>query len=241
MRATTIIAARELSSFFRLPVGWVVISLYLLLTGIVFGLIVLHPGAPSTLRSFFSVSAWLLLPVAPAISMRLLSEELRSGTIEPLMTSPVSDAAIVLGKYLGAMAFLALMIAPTLIYPAILFTVSDPRPDPGPILAGYLSLILVGAAYLAVGLFASALTSNQTLAFIGTLLFLLLLLMLATIENAEFMTSWMNAAVYTLSIPRRIKDFARGLIDTSHIVFFVSWSVWFIVMAVVAVQSRRWR
>lgn len=241
MIAAAIIARRELSSFFRLPVGWVVIALYLLLTGIVFGTVVLHPGEPATLRAFFSVSAWLLLPVAPAISMRLLSEEIRSGTLEPLMTSPVSDAAIVVGKYLAAVAFLALMIAPTALYALILYAVSDPPPDPGPILAGYLSLLLVGAAYLAVGLLASALTSNQTLAFIGTLLFLLLLLMLATMEDAQVMTPAAKSAIYELSIQRRINDFAKGLIDTAHIVFFFAWSVWFVVMAVVAVQMRRWK
>lgn len=236
MMAAFVIAGRELSSFFRIPVGWVVISLFLLLTGVVFGLFLLQPGAPASLRGFFSISTWLLLPIAPAITMRLLSEELRSGTIEPLMTSPVPDAAIVLGKYAAALAFLCLMMAPTLIYPAILFSVSDPRPDPGPILAGYLSLLLVGSAYIAVGLFASALTSNQTLAFIGTLLFLLLLLLLSRADHPVA-----AAVVHHLSIQRRINDFARGLIDTSHIVFFVAWSVWFVVLALVALQSRRWR
>jgi ABC-2 type transport system permease protein len=240
MRTAALIASREVASFFRLPVGWVVIALYLLLTGMVFAWIVLRPGDPATLRAFFSVSAWLLLPVAPAISMRLLSEEIRSGTLEPLMTSPVSDAAIVLGKYLAALAFLVLMIAPTAIYAAILFSVSDPRPDPGPILAGYLSLLLVGAAYLAVGLLASALTSNQTLAFLGTLLFLLLLLMLSTLDRSLDLPA-ADRLIYALSIQRRINDFARGLIDTSHIVFFVAWSVWFVVMAIVAVQMRRWK
>lgn len=241
MRAAAVIAGRELASFFRLPVGWVVIALYLLLTGVVFGWIVLNPGQPATLRAFFSVSAWLLLPVAPAISMRLLSEELRSGTIEPLMTSPVSDAAIVVGKYLGAIAFLVVMIAPTLLYTLILYFVSDPPPDPGPILAGYLSLFLVGAAYLAVGLLASALTSNQTLAFIGTLLFLLLLLMLSALDYDLIGLSRVQSAVFYLSIQRRMNDFARGLIDTSHLVFFVAWTVWFVVVSVVAVQSRRWK
>lgn len=240
MRTAAVIATRELSSFFRLPVGWVVIALYLLLTGIVFAWIVLQPGQPATLRAFFSVSAWLLLPVAPAISMRLLSEELRSGTLEPLMTSPVSDAAIVVGKYAAAVAFLTLMIAPTAVYVGILYAVSDPRPDPGPILAGYLSLLLVGGAYLAVGLFASSLTANQTLAFIGTLLFLLLLLMLSTLEK-RFDNAALNSAIYELSIQRRILDFARGLIDTAHIVFFVAWSVWFVALSVVAAQARRWR
>lgn len=234
------IAARELRSFFRLPVGWVVIALFLFLTGVIFGLLTLQPGEPASLRYFFGVSGWLLLPVAPAISMRLISEEFRSGTIEPLMTAPVSDLSIVLGKYLGAVAFLLALLAPTLIYVAILAAVADPRPDPGPILAGYLSLALLGLLYLAVGTLASALTSNQTLAFISTLLFLLILLLVSSGIADSAVPGW-NRVLGAISINRRVLDFAKGVIDTSHVVFFLSWTAWFLVLAAMAVESKRWR
>ena len=155
MRAVQVIAVREFASFFRLPVGWVVIALYLLLTGLVFGATVLRPGEAASLRSFFGWANWLLLPIAPAVSMRLFSEETRSGTAEGLMTAPVSDAAVVLGKFVGGGMFLVALLVPTVVYVAVLWRASEPAPDPGPIVAGYLSLVLVSGLYLSIGLLAS--------------------------------------------------------------------------------------
>jgi ABC-2 type transport system permease protein len=234
-----VIALREFRSFFRVPVGWVAMAFYLFLAGIIFAERILVPGEPATLRYFFAVSGFLLLPVVPAISMRLLSEEFRAGTIEPLMTSPVSDLSIVLGKYLGAAMFLGALLAPTTLYAAALFFVSDPQPDPGPILAGYLSLILLGLLYLAVGTLASALTANQTLAFIGTLLFLLLLLLVTS--DVIRAPAPLDRLVASVAIGPRLTDFARGVIDTGHIVFFLSASAWFLVLAFLALETRRWR
>jgi ABC-2 type transport system permease protein len=240
MSATRAIAMREYAAFFRLPVGWVVIALFLFLTGLLFLIVVMRPGEPATLRGLFAVSGWLMLPIAPAISMRLVSEELRSGTIEPLMTSPVSDASIVIGKYLGACLFLLTLLAPTAVYVFILYRVADPAPDPGPILAGYLSVLLVGLLYTAVGTFASALTGNQTLAFIGTLLTLLIVLLITSL-GFDRAPAAAREVLAQVSIPRRVGDFAKGVVDTANIAFFVGGSVLFLALAVVAVESRRWR
>lgn len=234
------VARRELSSLFRLPVGWIAIALYLFLAGIVFAYMILNPGQPATMRPLFSISAWLLVPVAPAISMRLLSEEFRTGTIESLMTAPVTDASIVIGKYLGAVGFLILMLIPTALHTGALWWLSDPSPDPGPVAAGYASLLLVGMLYTAVGLWMSALTSNQTLAFLGTLFFLLVLL-LATTIGYEYAPAWMQPAISYISIQSRMQDFAKGIIDLSHVIFFVSGSVLFIALSITTVESRRWR
>ncbi|GMV24135.1 MAG: hypothetical protein AMXMBFR58_01660 [Phycisphaerae bacterium] len=238
--AVLTIARRELASLFRLPVGWIAVALYLFLAGIVFAYLILVPGQPASLRPLFSISAWLLLPVAPAISMRLVSEELRSGTIEPLMTAPVSDGGVVLGKYLGVVGFLLIMLVPTLAHTAALWWLSDPRPDPGPIAAGYLSLVLVGMVYTAVGLWMSCLTANQTLAFLGTLFFLLVVL-LATTIGFEYAPAWLQPVVAELSIQSRMQEFAKGVIDTSHIVYFLSAAALFVVLSVLTLESRRWR
>ncbi len=240
MSQTLTIARRELASFFRLPVGWITIALYALLSGLVFCLTILLPGQPATLRALFSISGWILLPVVPAISMRLLSDELRSGTIEPLMTSPASDAAIVVGKYLGAAAFLILALVPTLLQVGALWLFSEPRPDPGPVASGYLSLILAGMLFLAVGTLASALTSNQTLAFLSTFFVLLILLLLSVIGPGPIPAP-ARPIVAAIAIGPRLADFARGVIDTSHIVFFISATVFFLALAYAALQSRRWR
>ncbi len=241
MKGTTAIALREFASLFRLPVGWVVIALYLFLGGVIVAWQVLVPGQPATMRLFFAVSGWLFLPVAPAISMRLISEELRVGTFEALATAPVSDAAIILGKYLGGCLFLLAMLAPTIVYPLILTGLSNPAPDPGPILAGYVSLLLLGALYLSVGLLASTLTSSQTLAFIGTLLFLLIVLLLTTfIARSEAVPDAVRAALGAVSITRRLDDFARGIIDVRHVAFFIGGVVWFLALAVMVMHVRRW-
>ena len=113
MRGAWSIATRELASMFRVPLGWVVIALFLALSGVVFVQQSITPGEPATMRSFFNVWWQLLVFLAPAVSMRLLSEELRSGTVEPLLTAPVSELAVAVGKYAASVLFLLAMLAPT--------------------------------------------------------------------------------------------------------------------------------
>jgi ABC-2 type transport system permease protein len=236
------IAAREFRSFYRIPVGWIVLALYMFLCGMVFALWTLVPGEPASLRSFFGISGFLLLPVVPAVSMRLVSEELRSGTIEPLLTSPVGDGAIVIGKYLGACAFLVTLLFPTLALVVTLWIVSDGPPDPGPIFSGYLSLVLMGSLFVAAGMFVSSLTSNQTLAFLGTFLFLLMfMLMTGEIAGNPAIPRWLSAGLVWLSPGRRLEDFAKGVLDLSHVVYFAGGSAWFLCLATASLQSRRWR
>lgn len=233
------IATRELLAFYRTPIGWMVTALYLTLSSVVFSFLVLAPAAPATLRPFFGLSGWLLMFVAPAISMKLIADELRAGTIEPLMTAPVSDFAVIIGKYLGAVGFLLLLLAPTLVYPLTLELLADP--DYGPIAAGYLGLALTGVLYLAAGTFFSALTSSQTLAFLGTLFSLLLVRLVTTSAIAQRAPTELSRILYALSIDQRLSDFSRGVIDTGDVAFFLASSAWLIVLAVVALQSRRWR
>ncbi len=234
------IAWREFLSMFRLPVGWIVIALFLLLTGGVFAGGVLGPGQPATLRSFFSIAGWLMLPVVPAVSMRLFSEELRTGTIEPLLASPVRDGVLVLGKFAGAAGFLVVMLVPTLAYPITLAAISSPAPDMGPILAGYLSVVLLGSLSLAIGTVASACTSSQTLAFLATLFVLLGLLLIPSLPTAS-LPPGVRSVLEGLSLQPRMGDFAKGVIDTGHVVWFLGATAWLLVMATLVLQSRRWR
>lgn len=238
MTAAWTIAARELASFYRTPIGWVITALYLALSGAWVSITTFLPAEPASLRVFFAVSQWLLLAVAPAISMRLFSDEFRSGTIEPLVTAPLSDWHVVLGKYAGALLFLLALLAPTLVYVALLELVADP--DPGPIVAGYLGLFLVGMIYIAVGMLFSSLTENQVVAFLGTLFFFLLL-WFASSRGAQLAPEPLGDALRELSIYARLSDFAKGVIDTEHVVFFVVVSLWFAVLTVVRLEIRRWR
>lgn len=237
MRVWTI-ATREYASFFRVPLGWVVVALFLALSGAVFSGRGFAPGQAATMRGFFETWWTLLVIVAPAISMRLFSDELRTGTIEPLLTAPVSEAAVVVGKYFGAVMFLLTLLAPTLVYVVLLRSIS--RPDLGPIAAGYAGVVLLGMLYLSVGCLASSLTSSQTLAFLGTFFALFIFEVMALVV-APSAPEGVRKFLYALSVNQRMGDFARGLIDSGHVIFFLASSAWFLALASVVMQTRRWR
>lgn len=235
---TARIAIRELASYFRSSIGWVSIALYLLLSGLWIAFATLRPGEPASLRAFFGVSQWILLIIAPAISMRLIADEKRTGTFEALVTAPVSDWQIVLGKYLGAVAFYLAMLCPTLVYVGVLSLVADP--DPGPIVSGYVGLLLVGMLYLAAGLFTSALTENQIVSLLSTVFFFVILELITSI-GARWVGPPFDEALFAFSIFLRVADLAKGVIDTAHVVTLLVASAWLVIMTVVAVESRRWR
>lgn len=232
------VAAREVASLFRLPVGWIVVALYAFLSAVVFVQYTLIPGAPATMRYFFAAAAWMMVPVAPAISMRLLSEEARTGTIEMLRTAPVSDFAVAVGKFLGAWLFLLITLAPTLVLPVTLALVSEPTPDPGPILAGYLVLVCFGGLCLGVGLVASALTSSQTLAFLGTLMAIVFAMML-TGPVAARMGPDVAERLRVFSVMDRVTELSKGVLDTSAVAFFLIAIAWSVVLAGGVLESRR--
>lgn len=232
------IASREFASFFRLPLGWIVIALFVCLSSVFFTRAAVVPGEPATMRDFFSIWWGLLIVVCPAISMRLFSEEQRTGTVETVFTAPVSEAAFVSGKFLAGLLFLVAMLLPSLVYVALLAGLA--RPDFGPVIAGYLGLILLGALYLSIGCLASSLTSSQTLAFLATM-FALLVLDIAPRQLAAVLPAAPGKLVLSVTPSLRLQDFARGLIGTANIAFFVLASFWFLALCAVLMQSRRWR
>lgn len=236
-RALTI-AQRELSSMFRVPAGWIIIALFAFLTGVLFVNQTVVPGQPGTLRYFFAYSGWLLIPIAPAISMRLMSEEYRSGSFEALRTAPAGDWSVTVGKYLGSLAFLVLMLVPTLVYPVVLMLVSAPSPDLGPIAAGYLMLVLVGMLYLGIGMVASSLTASQTLAFLGTVMTLILLMVLTSVIAKQVGVE-NGILLSTLSISARVNELSKGIIDTASVAFFIIGSAWMLVLASGVLEVRR--
>lgn len=232
------IAAREWASYFRTSTGWIVLALYLLLSGFWFAFATLIPGDPATLRAFFGVSQWILLIIAPAIAMRLLAEERRAGTLESLMTAPASDWAVIFGKYAGAVAFLITLFLPTLAYVGLLELVADP--DYGPILAGYLGLLLVGMLYIAAGTLFSAITESQVVALLATIFFFVGIEVAST-QGARLLGPPWDQPLLSLSVLVRVGDLAKGVIDSGHIVAFLAASLWFLILAVAALESRRWR
>lgn len=232
------IAKRELLSFFRTPSGWMIIALYLTLAGGVFALVSLRPAGPSSLRDFFSISQWLLLFIAPAVSMRSLAEERRTGTLEPLLSAPISEWHIVPGKALGSFLFIAILLLPTLTYPALLASLAPF--DLAGALVGYAGLLLVALLYVCVGVLCSACASSQASAFLATV-GLLVMLRLLTVQGASYLPAPFDAAAYALSPELRLTDFAKGVLDTAHLVFFIAASGVTLTLAALALEARRWR
>ncbi len=232
------IATREYASFFRLPLGWVVIALFIALSSIFFARASIVPGEPATMRDFFGMWWGLLLVLCPAISMRLFSEEHRSGTMESVLTAPITETALVAGKHLAGVMFLLTMLVPSLAYVGVLTWLA--RPDFGPILSGYMGLALLGSLYIAVGCLASSLTSSQTLAFLATL-FSLVALDILPRQIAPSLPSAAGRLLYNISPSLRMADFARGLVNSAHAAYFVILTFWFLAVCAVILQTRRWR
>ncbi|MFW5653192.1 MAG: ABC transporter permease subunit [Planctomycetota bacterium] len=239
LRGTFTIARRELTAFFVTPVGWIVIALFLCLTGFLFAQGILNLGRPASLRPFFEETLIMLFFIAPAISMRLLAEEHRLGTLESLMTCPVSDGQVVLGKWVGALAFFVIMLVPTAIYPIVLEIYANP--DIGPILTGYLGLIMVGGLYLAFGALASALWSSQVLAYLLALFFWIGFWAITQFVPAYVPAPWSELVAWLSVHGRFASDFGKGVIDLSTVIYLAALTIFFLVTAVKVLESRRWR
>ena len=239
MSKTLVIAKRELSSLFFSPVAYVALVVFALVSSLFF-VRSFYPGLPAEMRAEFLAVTWLLVFIVPALSMGLLSEEIQSGTLELLMTSPLSDVQVVVGKWLGALGFLFVLLTPLLVHAAVLELTA--APDYGPIFSGLLGLVLLGALYLAIGLTVSAATQSQFIALVVTILIIgFLSIGLTLLSVAGWVPYWLREAMYFVNTFEQYADFAKGLINTSNFVFFLSATALFLFFAVLLLQSRRWR
>ena len=212
------IARRELAATFVSPVAYVIGAVFLLSAGLWFFHRVFVPGQAASLRPLFEAMAYIMIFAVPLLTMRLVSEELRSGTVETLLTAPVSEAQVIAGKFLGVMGFYLALLAGTLVF--LLVMVLYGQPDFGVVLSGYVGMVLLGAAFVSVGLFASCLTRHQPVAAIVAVALLatfgvgMQALMLHAPPPWNALAGRLNAMTY-------FKDFARGLCDTRGLVFFL--------------------
>jgi ABC-2 type transport system permease protein len=179
----------------------------------------------------------ILLFIFPLITMRTYAEEKRSGTMELLLTSPVTDLQIILGKFLGAMGLYAAMLAVTMIHIGLLFLYGNPEWKP--IATGYLGLLLMGGCFISVGLLISSLTRNQIVAGMATFAVFLMLWVINWISSFVGPTA-QNVLTY-LSITEHFDDFAKGVIDTKHLVYYASFMAFGLFLTMKSVDSERWR
>ena len=237
-RATTI-ARRELSSYFFSPLAYVALTLFLATAGFFF-MRDFQPGQPAGMRTVFDWMVWLLVIVVPVLCMGLLAQEWSTGTIETLMTAPVSDTDVVFGKFLGAMAFFAVLLAPTLLYVIVLRIYS--RLDFGPIFTGYLGIVLVGALFVAVALFCSSLTRSQVVAAVTAvaILFLITIVPYALLQRSSELPTLVRRLA-DKGVYNRYADFSKGVVDTGHVIFFLAVTAVFLFFTTKVLESRRWK
>ena len=233
------LSQREFTVFFYSPIAYIVIAVFLVVSGIFFVMENFRPGQEASLRFLFGqYMPYILIFIVPMLTMRLMSEEFRSGTIEQLMTAPVSDMSVILGKFIGTMGFFVVLLLPTLLYVVLIAAYGDP--DVGMILSSYFGLLLLGALFVAVGLFFSTCTQNQVIAVVCSFVLLAIFTFLANYLAAQT-EGLVRVVLQHLSIPTHYNDFAKGLVDTNHLVFFVTTTAFFLFLAAKMLESRRWR
>jgi len=250
------IANKELRSYFASPIAYIVIGLFAALYGFFFWAILQYFVAQSMQMGQFgmqgpqsmNVNQQLIRPLVqnvtilvlflmPMVTMRTYAEEKRSGTIELLLTSPLSDFQIIMGKFLGAMALYLVMLAVSLIHIAILFIYG--HPEWKPILTAYLGLVLLGGCFISLGLFISSLTKNQIVAGIVTFAVFLFLWIITWIGS--FSGPTVDKLTTYLSIIDHLDDFGKGVIDTTHVIYYLSFMTFGLFLTAKSVDSERWR
>jgi ABC-2 type transport system permease protein len=248
------IAHREIKAYFGSPIAYIVIGFFALMFGYFYYALLMFfdqnsmrqagmGGAqPSNIneqliRPVFLNSSVILLFVLPLITMRTYSEEKRSGTIELLLTAPLTDMQIIMGKFLGAMTLYAAMLAVTFIHVGVLFAFGEP--EWRPVLTAYLGMLLMGGCFIAIGLLISSMTKNQIVA--GMITFAVFLMLWVINWIASFTGPTTQAVLNYLSITGHLDDFTNGVLDTRHLVYYVSFITFGLFLTARSVDTERWR
>lgn len=253
VRNIAAIAGKELRGFFGSPIAWVILGLFAVVFGWFYNVYLdffarsamqAQFGQPqptnineNMIRPLLGNASVLVLFLLPMITMRTYAEEKRSGTIELLLTSPVTDFEIIMGKFLGAMGLYLGLLAVVAVYVAILFTVGTPEWKP--ILSGYLGLLLLGGCFISLGLFISSTTKNQMVA--GAATFVVSLMFWIVSWFAESAGPTLGAVLNYLSVTWHLDDFAKGVIDTKHVVFYLSFIAFGLFLTMKSVDTERWK
>lgn len=248
MRTFWVLLRREWAGWFLSPLAYVLSTFFLLVMGFSFwmllNLLASGAGEASVLSELFSsIFFWLaLLILIPVMTMRLLAEEHRSGTLETLMTAPVGDTTVVLAKFFGVLGAYVCMWMPTLIYVGLVahYSMAEYAMDIGPLISGYLGALLVGSFYLSVGLLASSLTRSQIVAAIISFALISLFFLMGFLPYVVQAGSWRTTGLYVSSVAHMM-DFSRGVVDSRPVVLYLSGILFMLFGTVKALESRKWR
>jgi ABC-2 type transport system permease protein len=252
MRNVLAIADKELRSYFASPIAYILIGFFLLPFGVFFYLYLAtfvkqslqmaqFGGAMNinqqVIRYVLQNASVIILFIMPMLTMRTYSEEKRSGSIELLLTSPVTDLEIILGKFFGTLGVYVAMLAVTLLYMGLLFVYGNP--EWRPLVAGYLGLLLMGGAFIAIGLLISSTTNNQIVAGVVTFVVFLLFWIIGWFADTAGPT--MGPITSWLSITEHFDDFSKGMIDTKHVLYYLSLITFGLFLTAKSVDTERWR
>ncbi len=236
MSTAVTVAKREIKAYFNSPVAYIVVTVFMLIAGYLYWS-QLFLEKQAELRYYFTLTPLIFTFIIPAITMRLLAEEKGSGTLEMLITMPVQDWEVVLGKFLAGMAMLAAIVGMTCFY-AISLAMLGPV-DRGPLITGYVGLLLMGGSYVAIGVMASALTRNQIVAFI--LAFAISFALFIFGQVTQYAPDWIAPVLAFLSMGNHFESLSRGVIDSRDVIYYVSVMVVALVIATASLQSRKWK
>lgn len=253
MRFITVIAVKEIRTYFGSPMAYVVSAAFLAITGFFFVASVSDAFAEASIRGYLAGAVFFMIFMSPALTMRLIAEEQKLGTLELLLTSPIREFEIVIGKFIAAFVMTAIMTSLSLYFVVVLFVYGDP--DIGPLLSGFLGLGLYAAATLAVGLFASALSSNQIVGLIvgsGILTALTIIdfvserltgLASQVLDGFQLGASFSVFDLDSFGVAQggHFADFAKGIISVSDIAYYISLTAVFLLLTVLVLEARRWR
>ncbi len=240
MKNVATLTKRELMAYFLSPMAYIILAVFLILIGyLFFDTLARWRAANATMGQTLGFMGFISMFILPLLTMRLFADEFDSGTIETLMTAPVTTLEVVLSKYFASLIFLLVLIVVAMLYAVVLFAFGTP--DPGPIVAGYFGLFLLGAFYLAVGMVASACVRTQIAAAVVSIVLLLLLYILGYIVRPDAVGPLSKALRY-LSFTHHFFDvFTKGIIDTRDVLYFVTMSLFCVFLTTVIVTVRRWR
>lgn len=238
---------KELSSFLTSLIGYITIFVFLIINGLF--LWVISSGANvfesqvASLDSLFFIAPWVFLFLIPAITMKMFAEEKRIGTIEILLTKPISDLSIIIAKFLAALVIAVLSVVPTMIYMICVYQLGSPvgNLDVGGILGSYIGLLFLSGVFCSIGIFCSSLTSNQIVAFIFSMFVCFVMYIgFDFLSMVPGLSKW-DLTIKNLGIAYHYESISRGVIDTRDVIYFLSAITIFILLTKISLQSRNWK
>ncbi len=237
MATVSAIFKKEFRSYFYSPIAYVIITVYLVISNFMFfqGFFLMNKAQ---MQSYFGLTPWIFLFQVPPITIRIWAEEKKANTLELLLTWPVKDAEVVAGKFLSAFCFLAIVIALSITIPVSIAIMGNP--DMGPVIGGYIGSFLLGAAYIAIGMWVSSLTENQIVAFIGGVVITFVLFIVGNQFITMRLPSFVVPVLNYIGLGSHFESISRGVIDTRDIIYYLSVIGFFLYLNVASLQRRMW-